>query len=148
MKNNKGFVLVETLVVTVFVVTVFTMIFVQYTPALSEFERREYSDDIDSKYDIYWVKMMVQSEDYISNAKWTTIKNRLYSSSGNTPYVELTHDYFTDYPDCTVGTAQCIIDKVKYVLSSLLSIVPEPASDVAKLGSINLLNCAINLNSA
>ncbi len=114
MKNNKGFVLVETLVVTVFVVTVFTMLFVQYTPALSEFERREYSDDIDSKYDIYWVKMMVQSQDYITDAKWTTIKNRLYSSSGNTPYVELTHDYFTDYPDCTVGTAQCIIDKVKY----------------------------------
>ena len=112
MKNNKGFVLVETLVVTVFVVTVFTMLFVQYTPALSEFERREYSDDADSKYDIYWVKKMVQSQDYISDSKWNDIKNSLYSTTGNS-FVELTNVYFTDYPNCTVGTNKCIIDKVK-----------------------------------
>ena len=81
MKNKKGFVLVETLVVTVFVMTVLTMLLVNYTPAISEFERREYSDDVDSKYDLFWVKKMVQSDIMLSDSTWTSISNRLYNSS-------------------------------------------------------------------
>lgn len=79
MKNKKGFVLVETLVVTVFVMTVLTLLLVNYTPAISEFQRREYSDDVDSKYDLYWVRRMVQSNAFLSDSRWNSIHNRLYS---------------------------------------------------------------------
>ena len=95
MKNNKGFVLVETLVVTVFVMTVFTLLFVNYTPALSEFERREYSDDIDSKYDLYWVKKMIQSETFLPESNWRTKVNTLYDSNTTThTYVQVTKNWF------------------------------------------------------
>lgn len=87
MKNNKGFVLVETLVVTVFVMTVLTILAVNYTPALSEFERREYSDDVDSKYDIYWVKKMVESDIFLPKSNWNSMVNKLYTGNEGTDTV-------------------------------------------------------------
>ena len=52
-KNNKGFVLVETLVVTVFVMAVFSVIYISFYPLAGEYERRESYDDVDSKYGAY-----------------------------------------------------------------------------------------------
>lgn len=58
--NNKGFVLVETLIVTVFVVAIFSIVFMNFYPLIGEYERRENYDDVDSKYGVYWVKKMLQ----------------------------------------------------------------------------------------
>ena len=63
-KNNKGFVLVETLVVTVFVMAVFSVIYVNFYPLAGEYERREFYDDVDSKYETYWIKRFIQSSSY------------------------------------------------------------------------------------
>ncbi|HIR48540.1 MAG TPA: hypothetical protein IAB35_01000 [Candidatus Faecimonas gallistercoris] len=63
-KNNKGFVLVETLVVTVFVMAVFSVIYVNFYPLVGEYERREFYDDVDSKYGAYWIKRFIQSSSY------------------------------------------------------------------------------------
>ena len=41
-KNNKGFVLVETLVVTVFVAAVFSVIYINFYPLVGEYERRDF----------------------------------------------------------------------------------------------------------
>lgn len=71
-KNEKGFVLVETLVVTVFVAAIFSIIFLNFYPLIGEYERRENYDDVDSKYAAYWVKKMLQESDY----------NILYPGSG------------------------------------------------------------------
>ena len=46
--NNKGFVLAETLIVTVFVMTIFTLLYVNFFPLLGEYAKREFYDDIDS----------------------------------------------------------------------------------------------------
>ena len=59
--NKKGFVLAETLVVAVFMATIFTIIYVNFYPLIGEYEKRENYDDLDSKYDIYWFKRLVQS---------------------------------------------------------------------------------------
>ena len=48
--NKKGFVLVETLIVTVFVATIFTVMYTNFFPMFGEYERREKYDDIDSIY--------------------------------------------------------------------------------------------------
>lgn len=61
--NNKGFALVETLIVSVFVVTIFTIIFANYLPIIGEYERRQYYNDIDSTYKTYLVKKMVESSE-------------------------------------------------------------------------------------
>lgn len=62
--NSKGFVLAETLVVAVFLVTVFSIIYNNMYPLIGEYERREVYDDLDSKYAVYWLKSMVQDKDY------------------------------------------------------------------------------------
>lgn len=61
LKNNKGFVLVETLVAAVFVMAVFSVIYVNFYPIMAEYERREAYDDVDSKYSTYWIKKIIQS---------------------------------------------------------------------------------------
>ena len=48
--NKKGFVLVETLIVTVFVVALFIVIYQATVPALGELEQQNRYDDIDSVY--------------------------------------------------------------------------------------------------
>ena len=68
--NKKGFVLAETLVVAVFMATIFTIIYVNFYPLIGEYEKRENYDDLDSKYDIYWFKRLVQSKQALPTDKW------------------------------------------------------------------------------
>lgn len=66
--NSKGFVLAETLVVTVFLVIIFTMIYNNFYPLIGEYEKRESYDDVDGKYAVYWIKRMIEDQSYsISN---------------------------------------------------------------------------------
>ena len=62
--KNSGFVLAETLVVAVAVSAIFALIFKHFFPLIGEYERREDYDDIDSKYGTYWIKKIIQSDDY------------------------------------------------------------------------------------
>lgn len=62
--NNKGFVLAETLVVTVFLMVIFTMIYSYFYPLIGEYEKRENYDDIDSIYAIYWLKRVIEDSSY------------------------------------------------------------------------------------
>ena len=48
--NKKGFVLVETLIVTVFIVTLFIFVYQNLVPHIGEYEKMETYDDIDSVY--------------------------------------------------------------------------------------------------
>lgn len=60
--NSKGFVLVETLVVAVFVAAIFSVIYANFYPIMGEYEKREAYDDIDSKYATFWFKRIIQSD--------------------------------------------------------------------------------------
>lgn len=62
--SNKGFVLAETIVVAVFMVTIFSVLYSNYFPIMANYEKREYYDDLDSKYTIFWLKYMLQDSDY------------------------------------------------------------------------------------
>ena len=48
--NSKGFVLAETLVVTVFLMVIFGMIYSNFYPLMGEYEKRENYNDVDSIY--------------------------------------------------------------------------------------------------
>lgn len=62
--NNKGFVLAETLIVTVAVAAIFTITFTYFYPLIGEYEKRENYDDLDSKYGTYWIKKLIESSTY------------------------------------------------------------------------------------
>ena len=77
--NNKGFVLVETLIVAVAVAAIFSLVFKHFYPLMGEYERREDYDDIDSKYGTYWVKRLIQSDYYNFETNRNDITTNGYS---------------------------------------------------------------------
>ena len=61
--GNKGFALVETLIVAAFVMGILTLIFTNYLPMMGKYEQRERYDDIDSVYHTYLIKNMLEYSD-------------------------------------------------------------------------------------
>ena len=64
MKTNRqnGFLLVETLIVTVFVMTLFLFIYRNVVPLIGEYTRRENYDDIDSVYAASLIRNLILSD--------------------------------------------------------------------------------------
>ena len=60
MKNKKGFVMTETLVVVVFLVTIFTFIYVSIVPLIGKYEDMIYrQSDVDIVYKLYNIRKML-----------------------------------------------------------------------------------------
>lgn len=81
MKNNtrSGFVLAETLVVAVFLMTIFGMIYYYFYPLMGEYEKREVYDSVDDKYSMYWIKKLIEDSSYkIPEDKKTAFKKSGY----------------------------------------------------------------------
>lgn len=76
--NNKGFVLAETLIVTVFLMYIFSMIYANFYPLMGEYEKRENYDNIDGKYTAYWVKRIIEDADYTQNMNSLEIEGKPY----------------------------------------------------------------------
>ena len=64
-KNQNGFVLAETLIVTVFLMLIFTLIYSHFYPLIGDYERREEYDNVDGKYTVFWLKRMIESPSYL-----------------------------------------------------------------------------------
>lgn len=62
--NQKGFVLAETFVVTLFLMSIFTALYGYFYPLIGEYEKRETYDDVDSTYSIYWIKRLIEDPAY------------------------------------------------------------------------------------
>lgn len=98
--DNKGFALVETLIVSVFVVSLFLIVFNNFYPLMSEYEKREVYDDVDGVYAAYWIKRLVEDSSYslseLSNYVLGIVKEgglRIHSSVvPNTCYTFLPND--------------------------------------------------------
>lgn len=58
--NNNGFVLIETLIVSVFIMSIFAILYNNFYPLMGEYEKRESYDDIEGKYAAYWIKRIIQ----------------------------------------------------------------------------------------
>lgn len=57
--NKKGFVLIETLVVTIFTLFIFTILYNSIVPLLGKYKQLSYYDDLDTTYDLYYIRNMV-----------------------------------------------------------------------------------------
>ena len=82
--NNKGFILAETLVVTVFLMVIFTMLYTNYYPLMGEYQKRENYDDVDGKYVAYWMKKLIEDASYMPPPE----KKQLLDTAG---YLSLIH---------------------------------------------------------
>ena len=58
--NNKGFALVETLIVSIFVMGIFTLIYTNIVPIMGEYEKRENYDNVNNIYKSYVIRRMIQ----------------------------------------------------------------------------------------
>ncbi len=68
MKNKKGFVMTETLVVTVFLVSIFTFIYVSIVPLLGKYEDMiNRNANIDIVYKLYHIREMIKNDDNYEN---------------------------------------------------------------------------------
>lgn len=77
--NNQGFVLVETLVVSVFVMAIFSIIYINFYPLMGEYEKREVYDDVDGKYAAYWMKRLIQNDSFVlTSTIQTAINNQKF----------------------------------------------------------------------
>ncbi len=83
-RNNKGFILVETLIVTVFVVTLFIFVYRATLPSIGEYEQQNYYDDIDSVY-------------------YSNLFKQMITRYANIDYIDdyLTENTYMDISDCT-----------------------------------------------
>ncbi len=77
--NSSGFVLAETLIVSVFLMVIFAMLYSSFMPLVGEYEKRETYDDVDGKYAVYWIKRMIEDDSYsIPSTKINDIKDKGY----------------------------------------------------------------------
>lgn len=56
--NNKGFILVETLIVGVFIMGIFSLLYTNFFPLIGEYERYKDYDTVESTYIAHWARMI------------------------------------------------------------------------------------------
>ena len=78
--NSGGFVLAETLVVTVFLMTIFSMLYYYFYPLIGEYEKREVYDDVDDKYSAFWIKKIIEDSEYVVDSD--SVKGRNFEKYG------------------------------------------------------------------
>lgn len=61
--NKKGFVLVETIVTSVFILGLFTFIIANVLPIIAEYEKKEDYDSVESIYDAHLIRKMILKDD-------------------------------------------------------------------------------------
>lgn len=77
--NTKGFALVETLIVSVFVMGIFTLLYTNFYPLIGEYEKREGYDTISGVYKTDIIKRFFSN----SGIQFSAIKGKLNSPGGN-----------------------------------------------------------------
>lgn len=73
--NNKGFMLLETLIVSVFVMSVFTMIYANILPMMAEYEKYHNYNTVEATYKAHWARKIAldglndDTFDMVANSK-------------------------------------------------------------------------------
>ncbi len=67
--NNRGFALVETLIVSAFVMGIFSLLYTNFYPLIGEYEKRETYDSIDSVYKTdLWKRFITKTKTTITSS--------------------------------------------------------------------------------
>ncbi len=71
--NSKGFILVETLIVGVFIMGIFTLLYTNFFPIIGEYERYKNYDTVESIYIVHWARMIALKG--LPDSSYTTVRN-------------------------------------------------------------------------
>lgn len=74
--NQNGFILVETLIVGVFIMGIFSLLYTNFFPLIGEYERYKDYDTVESTYIAHWARVIALKG--LSNASYDTAKNTGY----------------------------------------------------------------------
>ena len=90
-QNKKGFVLLETLTVTIFTLIIFTILYTSVVPLLGRYDALSYYNDLDITYDLYYVKKML-----LADSNYESISNLDYKNitCGSLNDIETCQEYF------------------------------------------------------
>jgi len=80
--DNRGFVIVETIIVAVFIIGICTFLFANFLPLIGDYERISNYDDLDSKYKTHEIKKMILREVTDSNSNKSIFTNYINNNSG------------------------------------------------------------------
>lgn len=111
--NNQGFVLVETLIVTVFVMAIFSIIYTNFYPIMAEYEKREVYDDVDGKYGAYWIKKIIQSNDV--NFSLETSNGSILNNIADNGYHQFDCNTDIPYDITTQNLCNSLVQKLQIV---------------------------------
>ena len=127
MINKKGFVLAETLVVTIFVLLIFSVLYENIVPLLGRYNELSYYDDLDTTYDVYQYKKLLEDDTNYSNISSSNYKvltcddfdnvvkcdelNNVLNISGNDTLLYLN----TNYKSSVTGVSDEIKDYLNYI---------------------------------
>ena len=112
--NKKGFILVETLIVGVFIMGIFSLLYTNFVPLVGEYERYKDYDTVESTYIAHWARMIALKG--LTDSSYVTAKN--------TGYVDIS--------DCSLYTnSNAITDCSAYVnMNNVSKIYLTPYSTV------------------
>ena len=74
--NRQGFILVETLIVGVFVMGIFSLLYTNFFPLIGAYERYKNYDTVESTYIAHWARMIALKG--LTESSYTTAKNTGY----------------------------------------------------------------------
>ncbi len=74
--NKKGFMLVETLIVGVFIMGIFSLLYTNFFPLIGEYERYKDYDTVESTYIAHWARMIALKG--LPETSYTTARNKGY----------------------------------------------------------------------
>ena len=94
--SHKGFILLETLIVTVFVMSIFVFVYRNSVPMIGQYEKLQNFDDIDSVYAVDMMKRMITN--YVD---FTVVDEKLQKAT----YLDVSNcndtTYYRDASYCT-----------------------------------------------
>lgn len=79
--NNRGFMLVETLIVSVFIMAIFSLLYTNIFPLVGEYDRIKNYDTIQATYVAHWARKIALKG----------LPTNVYTTAKNTGYVDITN---------------------------------------------------------
>ncbi len=74
--NRKGFMLVETLIVGVFIMGIFSLLYTNFFPLIGEYERYKNYDTVEATYIVHWARMIALKG--LTESSYTSARSKGY----------------------------------------------------------------------
>lgn len=124
--NKKGFMLVETLIVSVFILTIFSLLYTNIVPLVGEYERLKNYDTVEATYITYWGREIALKG--LPNSVYDEVKTKGFKDISD---CSLYKDNNAIY-DCNAYKAVNSIDKIYLTTYNLTKIKAEVDRNVYK----------------